>query len=222
MTGELVGKHGTLDPHYWGKLNFIQSPLCSTCGSPFPTETQTDMVCGNCLQDPPTYKRARSIWRYDDTSTGMVLKFKHADGTQLAPLFAGYLQQCGHDILQEADLLIPVPLHRWRLLKRRYNQAALLTRALSRKTSIPHLTHALRRIRSTAPQGHKTHDQRIQNIAHAFSIPEKIIPLIRNKKLVLVDDVFTSGATVNECVKTLLSHGATSVDVLTLAKVVRS
>lgn len=222
MTGELVGQHGTLDPVYWGKLNFIQDPLCVTCGIPFPHETDPQMICGSCLQDPPIYNSARSVWRYDDASTGMVLKFKHADGTQLAPLLAGYMHQTGKEMLSKADILVPVPLHRWRLLKRRYNQAGLLAAILSRITKIPCAAHCLRRKRATESQGRKTREQRKENIAGAFLVPEKCHIQIKGKKIVLIDDVFTSGATVHECVKTLLGAGAASVDVLTLSKVVKS
>lgn len=222
MTGELVGEHGTLDPAYWGKLNFIQSPLCNICGVPFPHETGPDMVCGTCLQEQPIYRHARSVWQYNEASTGLILKFKHADGTQLGPVLSGYLQQAGQDLLQNADLLIPVPLHRWRLLKRRYNQSTLLAATLSRRTGVPHNSHILRRNRATDSQGRKTRDQRQQNIANAFSILPKHLRHIQGKHIVLIDDVFTSGATVNECVKTLLASHAASVDVLTLAKVVKS
>lgn len=222
VTGELVGEQGVIDPAFWGRLNFIHTPLCNKCGTPFPHDAEPEMICGECLQHPPVFRQARSIWRYDDRSSGMILKFKHADGTQLAPMLSYYLHQAGMDLMDHNDIILPVPLHRWRLLKRRYNQAALLTKWLSRRTGLPHAPHVLRRVRHTPPQGHKTRDQRRQNIARAFAIAESQRPHILNKRILLVDDVFTSGATLNECINTLLQAGATTVDVLTLAKVVKS
>lgn len=222
MTGELVGQQGALDPAYWGRLHFIHAPFCVCCGMPFPHDITEDMLCGACLQDPPIYERARSVWRYDDASAGLVLKFKHADGTQLAPLLAGYLHRAGAELLDRADVLIPVPLHRWRLLKRRYNQAGLLAAALSRLSGVSVMMHGLRRNRATESQGHKTREQRHQNIRAAFQVPEKYHAHIKDKRVVLIDDVLTSGATVTEAARVLLKSGAASVDVLTLAKVVRS
>lgn len=235
MTGELVGEHGTLDPAYWARLNFIQPPFCASCGSPFPHRIEPDadaaandaaqehqLVCGACLQDHPAYHRARSVWRYDDAARGLILKFKHADGTQLAPLLSGYLHRAGHELWDSADLILPIPLHRWRLLKRRYNQANLLAALLARRTGIPYAPHLLRRIRATESQGHKTRDQRRQNVADAFHLPEKYRGRVDGKRIILIDDVLTSGATVEACVTLLRRHGAASVDVLTLAKVISS
>lgn len=220
MTGELVGQQGTIDPQYWSKLNFIQSPLCTTCGSPFPHEMEQDMLCGACLQEPPSFTTARSALRYDDASSAMILKFKHADGTTLAPALSHFLAQTGHDMLAQADVIIPVPLHRWRLFKRRYNQAMLLANLVSRKSGIPVLPHGLRRTRSTPSQGKKSRSERLENIKNAFSISEKHRDHIQSKRIVLVDDVHTSGATINECTRILLRNGAARVDVLTLARVV--
>ncbi|MDB5478380.1 MAG: competence protein ComF, partial [Alphaproteobacteria bacterium] len=119
------------------------------------------------------------------------------------------------------DLLIPVPLHRWRLLKRRYNQAGLLANSLSKQCGIAVSHHALRRTKSTPPQGRKTKNERLENIHGVFAVPEKYLRIVQGKNIVLLDDVYTSGATVNECAKVLLKAGAKSVDVLAVAKVVR-
>jgi len=219
MTGALVGRNGTLAPDYWAKLTFIHDSYCDTCGAPFRQAMTPGMVCAGCLAEPPLFTRARAALRYDDASTAMILKFKHADGTHLGKIFAGWLQQFGGDVLHDADLLIPVPLHRWRLLKRRYNQAALLTTALSVQTGIPSAPHLLRRMRYTASQGHKSKTQRHDNIKAAFTVPENLRAAIKDKNIVLLDDVYTSGATVQECAKTLLKAGARQVSVLTVARV---
>lgn len=220
MTGELVGAQGTIDPTFWSQLNFVHSPLCTTCGMAFPHEMEQDMVCGSCLQDPPPYDAARSILRYDDASASMILKFKHTDGTTLAPVFGNWLARY-HDQFSDADMIIPVPLHRWRLLKRRYNQAALLANSLSTAMRIPHIPHLLRRTRHTTPQGHKSKAERQDNIKAAFTVPNKFQHRLKDKRIILIDDVYTSGATIHECTRTLLRHGAHSVKVLTLAKVMK-
>jgi len=180
------------------------------------------MVCGDCLHNPPVYGRARAPLRYNDASSGMILKFKHADGTHLSDVFSGFLMQAASDFLPETDLIIPVPLHRWRLIKRRYNQAALLGDGLSKKTGILHAPHILRRNRHTVPQGSKNKAERAENVEKAFTILPKDIARITGKNILLIDDVLTSGATINECAKVLLGNGAETVNVLTLARVVRS
>jgi ComF family protein len=179
------------------------------------------MLCAFCLQDPPPYTKARSVWRYDDASAAMILKFKHGDALHLAPLLGGFLSRTGHDILQDADLLIPVPLHRWRLLKRRYNQAGLLAKIIAKQTGITLAPHLLQRSRATETQGHKNTAERKNNIRDAFHLLPKDTAKITGKRIVLIDDVYTSGATVNECTRVLLNHGAAQVNVLCLAKVVK-
>jgi ComF family protein len=221
VTGELVGVQGTLHPSYWTTLNFIHAPLCKICGTPFPHDVQQEMVCTRCLQSPPNYRMARSVWRYDDASAAMILKFKHSDALHLTPILGGFLARAGAEILFGADLLVPVPLHRWRLLKRRYNQAMLLAKITGKQSGIPVAHHVLQRKRATESQGHKTAAERKANLRDAFTIAPQDITQITGKNIVLIDDVYTSGATIEECTKILLQAGAAQVDVLCLAKVVR-
>ena len=222
VTGDLVSLQGTVSAAYWTQLNFIQSPFCTCCGLPFSTPEPVGTVCGACLADPPPFKHARSALYYDDASARMILSFKHADKTLLAPLLAQWLQQSGADVLDGADYLIPVPLHRWRLLKRRYNQAGELARALSRKTAIPWLPHALRRHRATDSQGHKNAAARAENVRGAFKIQPAATSLLKGHKIILIDDVYTTGATLKACCKTLHKAGAREIHVLTLARVTRA
>lgn len=218
MTGELVDMNGTVSPRYWRQLQFIHSPICSCCGAPHAAALDHDMICGQCLKKPPIYHKARAVFRYDEVSAPMILKFKHADGTQLAPLFARWMRQSGAELLAESDLIIPVPMHRWRLIRRRYNQAALLAQLLAQYSKIPYEAFALTRIRHTPPQGTKTTEQRFKNTENAFDVPLNERALISGKNILLVDDVYTSGATAQHCAETLLKHGAASVNVLTLAR----
>jgi ComF family protein len=218
VTGALVGRNGTIAPEFWAQLNFIQDSYCAQCGAPFREAMEKHMVCGACLQEPPPFARARAALRYDDHSAKMILKFKHADALQLAKIFATWLQQAGTELLTHTDLLIPVPLHRWRLLKRRYNQAALLSAALAKHSGVAHHPHLLRRQRHTPTQGQKSKTERHDNIKHAFVVPDHLQTQIKDKTILLIDDVYTSGATVNECTKILLKAGAKEVNVLTIAR----
>lgn len=218
VTGTLVGENGAISPSYWKNLHFIDGARCACCGAPFRVAASADMVCAQCLQHPPVFARARAALRYDDASAVMILRFKHADATHFTPLFARWLQRAAADILPYCDLILPVPLHRWRLLKRRYNQAALLGHALSRQTGIPHDPFLLRRNRATPPQGKKTHSERQQNIRKAFTLAPHGAAALKGKTILLVDDVYTSGATVKECATLLLENGAKSVNIVTLAR----
>ncbi len=220
-TGALVGVQGTLSPEYWSQLHFIQRPYCDCCGTPFPVATIDAMVCGECLTDPPYYTTARAALAYDDVSANLLLKFKYGDKTLLARSFADWMIQTDADSLKSADYFVPVPLHRWRLFKRRYNQAALLSYALSIRTGRIVLPNVLRRVKSTESQGHKSKAERQTNIRGAFEISSADQRKLRGKNVVLIDDVLTSGATANECAKVLLAAGAKRVDVLVLARVVR-
>jgi ComF family protein len=221
VTGELVSVTGTLHAAYWQQLNFIQNPLCACCGLPFATPEAAGTLCGACIADPPSFTVARSALYYDDASSPLILKFKHADRTLLAPLLAQWLAQSGQSFIAGANMIIPVPLHRWRLLKRRYNQAAELARALSRKTAIPWLPHVLQRQRATESQGHKSASERHDNVRNAFVIPQKDKARLKNKKVILVDDVYTTGATINACCKALHKAGVKEIVVLTLARVAK-
>ena len=222
-TGALVGVQGTVSPDYWAQLNFIQKPFCASCGNPFLHDAVADdMVCGRCIVDKPVYDTARAALAYDDASSALLLKFKHGDKTLLAKSFAAWMVQTHGDILKTTDYIIPVPLHRWRLLKRRYNQAALLSYALSIRTGKVVLPLALKRYKRTESQGHKSKAERLQNIRGAFGVDRLDAKKLRGKNVLLIDDVMTSGATANECAKVLKDAGAARVDVLTLARVVHA
>ena len=224
VTGEIVDQQGLLSPTAWRELNFIAKPQCVRCGIPFEFLDETEIqesICGGCMKYSPIYGMARSALVYDDASRDVVLGFKHGDQIHAAPCFVPWLERAGADILTQADFLVPIPLHRWRLLKRRFNQSAIIAQHLSKRTKIPFILNALERVRATPVQGYLQPKERKKNVKNAFAVPEGIIPKIRNKHIVLIDDVFTTGATVNECAKALLKNGAGTVDVLTLARVVK-
>ncbi len=208
-----------LCPRCWPQLHFLSAPACAACGHPFSQPVPVGSLCGACLQAPPPWDRARAVFRYDQASKGLVLSFKHADRPGLARHVAPWLARAAAELLRDADLLVPVPLHRWRLLRRRYNQAALLAIGLSRITGIPCIPDLLRRQRRTPPQGQLNRRQRHSNVTAAFALA--VPPAeIKGRRLLLVDDVLTTGATVGECARLLRQQGAAAVDVVTLARVV--
>ena len=201
----------------FAKLNFITKPYCEKCGYPFEFDIKGDMICGHCLKQNPPYHKARSVFVYDEGSKKLILPFKHADRTDLTHVLSQFLLRSYGPFISESDVIIPIPLHMTRLLMRRYNQAALLANRLAHITHKRYLPNVLKRKRATSSQGHLSFAQRQKNVRNAFTVvrPE----LIRDQKVLLIDDVMTTGATVSECTKVLLNAGAKSVDVLTLCRV---
>lgn len=217
---EPVERSGALCLACWSALAFIGHPLCAVCGDPFETAPPGEPVCGDCLAAPPPWRRARSALRYDDVSRPLVLGFKHGDRLHLAALLAGWMLLAGGELIETADVIVPVPLHPWRLLSRRYNQSAVLAHRLGQTCGVTVSDRALRRVRRTPSQGHLTKAQRDRNVRGAFRIDRSRRAEIEGKRVLLVDDVLTSGATAGACTRALLRAGATEVDLLTLARVV--
>ncbi|PCJ97564.1 MAG: amidophosphoribosyltransferase [Zetaproteobacteria bacterium] len=220
VTGDMVDLQGMISQEAWSRLMFITDPLCAHCGAPLAFEVEENTCCILCLENPPLYTSARAALGYNDASRDLVLGFKHGDKTHIVQSFIPWLKQVGREMLEHADYLVPVPLHSLRLVVRRYNQAALIAGALSKSVDVTHLPMALKRVRATPSQGHLKSDERAKNVHAAFDVPFKYRALLKDKTVVLVDDVLTTGATVNECAKILYSYGVKQVHVLTLARVV--
>lgn len=218
-TGENVDTLGMVAPQYWTSLNFINAPYCTRCGTPFEFEA-SHLSCGHCIDNPPTYNQNRSALTYDDASREIILRFKHGDQTHAVKAFIPWLKQAGYELLESTDIITPVPLHTMRLIKRRYNQSDLIGRELSKHyPDITYIPDALIRVKNTVPQGHKKAKDRKTNVSRAFKMTPK--HNIEGKKILLIDDVYTTGATLNECAKTLYHAGATEVNCLTLARAVK-
>ncbi len=220
--GTLVDAPGRLCADCWGAADFLAPPLCAACGLPFELaeEAGDGCLCGACLRAPPPFARARAVLRYGGPAREMVLAFKHADRTEMAPAFALWMARSGAELLGEAEVVVPVPLHWRRLFLRRYNQSAMLAVALGRLSGLPTAVSALARGRYTPSQGSRGRAARARNVRGAFAVPERQRHLVAGRRVLLVDDVLTSGATVGECARVLRRAGAESVDVLTLARVV--
>lgn len=215
----IISEHGHLCAGCWQDVEFIAAPLCQRCGVPFPYDMGKNAQCMACLQTPPAFAMARSVFRYDDASRRLVTAYKYYDRTYATPMFSRWLQRAGVNLLAEADVLVPVPLHRWRLVRRRYNQSALLARELARQSSLPCLPAALQRTRHTAQQAGLNRKQRAENVMGAFTVPTRYQPQLAGKTVLLIDDVFTTGATLNACTHALLAVEVKAVYVLTLARV---
>ena len=199
---------------------FVTEPCCLRCGIPFRHAGQGGraMTCDPCTTDPPPWRQARAALRYDDQARRIILPLKHGDRVDLAASLAVHMARAGATLLREADLLVPVPLHRRRLFARRYNQSALLARALGRAAGRPVAVDALLRTRPTASLAGKTRRERAIIVAGAFAVRPAWAARLAGRRLVLVDDVLTTGATARACTAALQAAGAAQVDLLVAAR----
>lgn len=203
-------------------LTFISPPFCQRCGLPFALPDEAGrpvLTCPGCTARPPVFRQARAAFLYDDAAQQLILPFKHADRTELAPLLARLMARAAGPLLRDIDLLVPVPLHRRRLAARRYNQAALLALDLAKRAGKPCAVDALIRRTATAPLGTLSAAARRREVATAFTLQRAMLPRLPGQRLLLIDDVLTSGATLNACAAVLIAAGAASVDVLVAARV---
>jgi ComF family protein len=218
--GTIVDEPDALCGPCWAAMTFFAPPWCAVCGLPFPHPMGKDAVCADCARDRPSWDRARAVLRYDKHSRRLVLALKHADRTHLAGALGGWMRRAGAEVLDGADLVLPVPLHWTRLFARRYNQAGLLAHAIRAAGGPPVAPDWLVRRRRTPSQGRLGAAARARNVRGAFALrPGRSI---RGKRIVLIDDVLTTGATVEECARVLRRGGAEFVGVLTLARALRA
>lgn len=215
-----TGEAQALCPACWRGIGFIERPYCERLGTPFPIDLGAGLVSPAAMAEPPVFARARAVCRFDGTARELVHRLKYGDRVELALALGPMMAQAGRELTAEADLILPVPLHRTRLWRRRFNQAAALAHIVARETGLPLAATALARIRPTRQQVGLTRHQRAQNLQGAFQVPPAMGGHIADRRILLVDDVLTTGATVNAASRALLRAGATAVDVLTFARVV--
>lgn len=220
--GEIVAAPGTLCSVCWQGFSFIAAPQCLRCGVPFAEDFGTDIQCADCLMRPPRFRRARAALVYDDKSRRLVLPFKHGDRTDMARACGAWMARVGAELLAEADLVAPVPLHWRRLFTRRYNQAGLLAARVARDAGLKLAPDLLRRRHWTGSQAGLKAKERRRNVRLAFDLHPRWAGEVKGRSVLLVDDVLTTGATVDACVRVLERAGARHIDVLTLARVVRA
>jgi len=209
-----------LCPACWSKLSFITRPYCERLGIPFVYDPGAGVLSMEAIADPPAYNRARAAVRFDEISRALVHALKYGDRLELAPMMGRWMSHAGRELLADANALVPVPLHWRRLWARRFNQAAMLAATISVESGVPGAAAAaLRRVKATAQQVGLTRAERAANIQGAFRVPDEGKAAVVGRRLVLVDDVLTSGATVEGCARALLRAGAANVDVLIFARV---
>jgi ComF family protein len=204
------------------QLEFISDPRCACCGIPFDYAIEEDGLCGGCLSHTPPFTFARSALRYNDASRRLVTRLKYADKLHLVPLLGGYMHYADPALFTGADYIIPVPLHWRRRIKRKYNQSQLLAGHIAKKHRLSLLADGLLRTKHTPPQAGLSRVARLRNVAGAFTVNPKRASLLERKTVILTDDVFTTGATIEACCKALKKAGAKEVRVLTLARRVLS
>jgi ComF family protein len=215
-----TGSHAALCAPCWAGLPLIERPFCERLGVPFPYDHGAGMLSAEAIAEPPSYGRARSAARYEGSAVDLVRRLKFGDRVELAPLMGRLMASAGAEILAGADLLIPVPLHRLRLWRRRFNQAALLCDAVAARCAAVHDPFLLERRRRTRSQVGLTRQERARNVQGAFRVPDARRQALVGRRVVLVDDVVTTGATVDAAARVLLRAGAANVDVLSFARVV--
>jgi ComF family protein len=216
-----VDAPGLLCGSCYGQLTAVGEPCCLCCGVPFDLawHAAEGGLCQRCIDTPPPFERARGALLYDNGSRLLVLPFKHGDRIEFARILARLMAHAGARLLREADVLVPVPLHRRRLFVRRYNQAALLAQALGSMTGLPVLVDALVRVTATQNLDGRSAAERRDEVATAFAVRPRRVSVLSGRRVLLIDDVMTSGATAGACSESLLAAGAAAVDVLVAARV---
>lgn len=218
---EPTAAEGNFCSSCFAKLRQIAAPLCDCCGIPFAFAVEAGSRCPECLETPPAFTAARAALVYDGISAPLVSALKFHDQWSGLQRYVALMQAAGAAVIAGSDMLIPVPLHWRRLLGRRYNQSALLAYGLSRETGIPCIPDLLQRVRYTPPQMRLDRATRLRNVQRAFAVRADAHAQLVDKNVLLVDDVVTTGATVNACARQLIKAGAREVRVLALARTVK-
>ena len=203
----------------WQQMRFIERPFCSLMGTPFTVDLGDEIISTEAIAHPPPFRRLRCAVIYDDISRSLISRYKFSDRTDLAPFIANVMARAGGELINDADMIVALPLHWRRLHARRFNQSAHLAKLISDQCAVPFEPLILQRIKNTKQQIGLTFEGRRQNVAGAFKVSAESRPFLKGKNVLLVDDVYTSGATVKAATKSLLRAGAGAVDVLAFAKV---
>lgn len=214
----LLGRHAGICPSCWSGLRFIERPYCDVLGVPFSHDLGSGILSADAIANPPPFARLRSAVAHDGLGRTLVHNLKYRDRTDLAPMMAGWMIRAADGLIEGCEVIVPVPLHRYRLLARRFNQAAELARAIAQKTGKPLLVGALKRSRRTRQQIDLGANARRQNVQGAFSVTQWGRSDLFGKRVLLIDDVYTTGATVAAATRALKRGGAAEVCVLTFAR----
>ena len=219
---EYVGADGNFCGPCFNRLRVIEAPLCQCCGIPFVIAMEDEhLLCPECLDEKPEFDSVRAALVYDTISGPLVTSLKFNDQWAGLTRYTHMMLRLGRPLMKEADMLVPVPLHWRRLTKRKFNQSALLAYGISRHVELPCVPEMLRRVVHTKPQMRLDRATRLKSVKNAFAVPESMRDLLQGKIVVLVDDVVTTGATVNACARVLKQAGAKEVRVIALARAVK-
>jgi len=218
--GNATGEPHALCATCWSGIRFIERPYCERLGLPFAADSGAPLISPAALADPPVYQRARAVAHYDEIARSLVHRLKYGDRLDLAQTMGRLMARAGSKLIGDADLIVPVPLHRWKLWRRRFNQAMALASVVSRRSGVSCDAHALVRVKATQSQVSLTRAQRQDNLQGAFRVPDEARARLKGKRILLVDDVITTGATADAASRALLRGGAATVDVLAFARVV--
>ncbi|PYE42066.1 ComF family protein [Rhizobium sp. PP-F2F-G20b] len=218
--GRFVQRHAAVCPACWASLRLIERPFCEVLGVPFSHDLGRGILSADAIANPPPFTRLRSVAIHMGIARDLVHALKYTDRTDLAPMMAAWMLRAGEGAVEAADAIVPVPLHKYRLWSRRFNQSAELARALARLSGRPMLATALVRQRRTVRQVGLGATQRQDNVRGAFTVTEAGRSLVFGRHIVLVDDVYTTGATVAAATRALKRAGAREVTVLTFARAV--
>lgn len=214
-----VGSARALCPACWRSMPFIEQPFCERLGIPFALDLGPGLISPAAMADPPVFGRARAVARHDGPARDLVHRLKFSDRLDMAAPMGLWMARAGAELTGGATALVPVPLHPLRFWRRRYNQSSLLAQEVSGRSSVPVKPEWLARVKATRPQVGLTRAERAENLQGSFRVPEGRRGEVSGARIVLVDDVLTTGATANAAARVLLRAGAASVDVLTFARV---
>lgn len=217
--GTMTDRHAALCAVCWGTLRLIERPYCEITGAPFDHDEGEGLVSPQAIASPPPYAKARAAAFYDGVARKIVHGLKYSDRADLAAMMASWMVRAGGDVIDDSDVIVAVPLHRRRLFSRRYNQSAELARLVAQLSGKPFLAGALRRVRATRQQVGLGVRARQDNVRGAFVVPLAQSPPLAGMKVLLIDDVLTTGATVEAATRALKRAGAGQVHVLTFARV---
>lgn len=212
-------KQGQLCAQCWSQMRFIEKPYCAVLGTPFSYDLGEGALSADAIANTPPFDTSRSVALYDDTARQLVHGLKFADRTDLAPWMSRFILRISEGRITKNSIIVPVPLHRRRLFIRRYNQSAELARHLAKLTSAHYRPDLLLRSRATLQQVGLGAKERENNVRGAFRIPKGFGIHIKGRHLVLIDDVYTTGATIRACARVLKRAGAVRIDCLTFARV---